>query len=382
MLQDPSLRVNHLRLGVTRGRVTLHPGSGPAILGGERVRDVLPVFAGESFQLGDTALTLHDSIMGVEEDPEDTLGEMVGPSRVMRHTFSLIRRFAPHGYPVLIIGESGTGKELAARTIHDEGPRSSGPFVAINCGAITENLIESELFGHEKGAFTGADERREGAFQRADGGTLFLDELGEMTPTAQVKMLRTLQTGGVRRVGGARVEYPDVRVVGATNRDLTAALGEGSFRLDLLPRLAALTLHLPPLRDRMEDLPALAGALCERIDPDAAKPIRLSAEAMSLLRTHNWPGNVRELRNVLIRAYVTGGPLIQPAAIQFSPWSFSAVSQAEDDRGGDLLEQQERRLLQEALIRHKGNRSAVARELGIARSTLHYKLRRFGLDRL
>ena len=183
-------------------------------------------------------------------------------------------------------------------------------------------------------------------------------------------------------MGGAKVEYPDVRVVAATNRDLAAALGEGSFRLDLLHRLSALTLLLPPLRDRMEDLPALAAALCDRIDPSSARPIQLSAPALSLLHTHHWPGNVRELRNVLIRAYVTGGHLIQPAAIQFSPWSFSAVHQLEDNRGGDLLEQQERRLLQEALIRHKNNRSAVARELGIARSTLHYKIRRFGLDRL
>ena len=282
---------------------------------------------------------------------------------------------------MLIIGESGTGKELAARAIHDESNRAGGPFVAINCGAISENLIESELFGHEKGAFTGATERREGAFQRADGGTLFLDELGEMAAAAQVKMLRSLQSGGVRRVGGAKVEYPDVRIVAATNRDLGAALNEGLFRADLFHRLTALTIALPPLRDRMEDLPALAGALCERIAPDARQPIRLSAEALSLLRTHNWPGNVRELRNVLIRAYVTAGPLIHPPAIQFSPWSFPAVDQIADDRGGDLLEQQERRLLHEALIRHRNNRSAVARELGIARSTLHYKIRRFGLDR-
>jgi DNA-binding NtrC family response regulator len=283
-----------------------------------------------------------------------------------------LERMAKHTAPVLLLGESGTGKELAARGLHTEGSRRSGPFVAINCGAISEKLLESELFGHEKGAFTDAKTRKDGAFHRADHGTLFLDEIGEMPLAAQTKLLRTLETGEVCRVGGSGPSYPDVRVVAATNRDLEEEVRAGRFREDLFFRLAVLGLRIPPLRERKEDFPSLVRVLCEKLGPN----IKVSEEALFVLEGHTFPGNVRELRNVLTRAFVLGGPQIDASTIRFSPW---ATPPGTLDHSADVLHSTERSILREAFQRFDGNRSAMARELGVPRTTLHYKLRRFGI---
>ncbi len=368
VIADPSLVADHCLVLVSRGRVILAPGAGAAWFAEERVRAVTPILEGETFRVGDTVLRVARE--AVEDEAEATsFGELVGRSAAMRRIFGVLRRVAGHHHPVLLVGESGTGKELAARAIHEHGPRAGAPFVALNCGAIATELFESELFGHEKGAFTGAERRRDGAFQEADGGTLFLDEVGELPETAQSKLLRTLETGEVRRVGSAEVSFPDVRIIAATNRDLAGEVAAGRFREDLYYRLAVLTVEMPPLRERMEDVPLLARRLCRALDP-AAEP---TPEAMRVLLKHPWPGNVRELRNVLTRAWVLGGPRIHPEHLHFHrlEWAALPESMAEED--------EERRQLAELLARHRYNRAAVARALGIPRSTLLYKLRRLGL---
>ncbi|MEC7946734.1 MAG: sigma-54 dependent transcriptional regulator, partial [Myxococcota bacterium] len=305
-------------------------------------------------------------------------GALIGKTPVMQQLFGQLRRMAGHHYTVLVIGPSGTGKELIAQGIHAHSARAEGSFVALNCGAISDALFESELFGHEKGAFTGADRRRDGAFHEADGGTLFLDEVGELPEAAQAKLLRALETGEVRRVGSTKVSTPDVRIVAATNRDLAQEVAEGRFREDLFFRLAVLSVKVPPLRERLDDLAPLCGHLCGALDPSA----HVTEEAMALLRRHAWPGNVRELRNVLTRAYVLGGPRIGKTALSFhripTPSLSSTAAPVIADVGGGL-DGQERAFLQSVLARNGDNRSAAARELGIARSTLHYKMRRLGL---
>jgi transcriptional regulator with PAS, ATPase and Fis domain len=275
---------------------------------------------------------------------------------------------------VLVIGESGTGKELIARALHDHSPRAERPFVALNCGAISETLFESELFGHEKGAFTGADRRRDGAFHEAEGGTLFLDEVGELPEAAQAKLLRALETGEVRRVGSTKASTPDVRIVAATNRDLPKEVAAGRFREDLFFRLAVLSVDVPPLRQRKGDL----GALCARLCAALGGRVRVTEEALEVLEQHDWPGNVRELRNVLTRAFVLGGPRIDVEHLSFhrihpghGPSHAGAV--------GASIEAQEKAFILAALSRHGDNRSAAARELGVARSTLHYKMKKFGI---
>ncbi|MCB9744552.1 MAG: sigma 54-interacting transcriptional regulator [Alphaproteobacteria bacterium] len=376
-LDDPSLKPTHFLLLVVRGRAMITPKEGAVYLDGERLMSTTPVYLGEQVRVGDTAFHL-EAHLEQGRDEAGRFGKMVGLSRQARHTFGLLRRMADHVAPVLLIGESGTGKELAARGLHDEGARAGGSFVALNCGAISESLFESELFGHERGAFTGADRRTDGAFHKADGGTLFLDEIGELPEGAQAKLLRALESGEVRRVGGTEVSYPDVRVVAATNRDLAAEVSAGRFRGDLFFRLAVLAVRMPPLRERPEDLAPIAEALAAGIHPE----LRLTDAALDALAAHDFPGNVRELRNILTRAYVLGGFVIDAADITFTPWSFEGAAQSPlgEDDGASRLESNERALVLAALRRHDGNRSAAARELGIARSTLHYKIRRYQLD--
>jgi DNA-binding NtrC family response regulator len=295
---------------------------------------------------------------------------MVGESPPMRALFGILARIARHDAAVLITGPSGTGKELAARAVHDHGPRQDGPFVAVNCAAITDSLFESELFGHEKGAFTGAIQRQNGAFQNADGGTLFLDEVGELKLEAQAKLLRALESGEVRRVGAQRPEFPDVRVIAATNRDLAEMVHRGTFREDLYFRLAVLTVRMPALHERLSDLPLIAKTLLQRLYPEAS----ITPEALGRLRQHPWPGNVRELRNVLTRAYVLGGATIGCDHIAFDALAFRDESTDRPPQRGFKLE---REVVLRTLERHGGNRSNAARELGIPRSTLNYKLRQW-----
>ena len=240
-------------------------------------------------------------------------GSMIGNSLEMRKIYAVIEQAAPTNASVLITGESGTGKELVAQTVHQLSPRASFPFVAINCAAIPETLLESEIFGHEKGAFTGASDRRQGCFELADRGTLFLDEIGEMTPATQVKLLRVLQERKFRRLGGKNEQSVDVRVIAATNMDPADAVQKGKLREDLYYRLNVFALRLPPLRERKDDLPLLVHAFLAEFNQTNQKSIAgVEHQVMRILEQHAWPGNVRELRNVIERATILApGPLIE-----------------------------------------------------------------------
>jgi len=237
-----------------------------------------------------------------------SMGQMAGQSPVMRRAFALIEQVVPSKAAVLITGESGTGKELVARALHALSPRRAGPFVALNCAAMPESLIESELFGHEKGAFTGAVEQRAGCFELAQQGTLLLDEIGDMPVNTQAKLLRVLEDSRVRRLGGKTEMLVDVRVVASTNKNLAEAIRKGQFREDLYYRLNVFEMQLPPLRERMDDIPVLCGALLEELNHKHASQVaEIAAEALDLLKRHQWPGNVRELRNALERAVILAG---------------------------------------------------------------------------
>lgn len=372
VLPDPSLVKDHVRVRLLNGRAMIEPGAGAAFVGDQRVRDIFPVHAGEDVRIGLTEFQVEWNVK--EDEPiADRFGEMVGTSEAMRRAFGMLRRMAGHHAPVMLNGESGTGKELAARGIHDASPRAGRAFVALNCGAITPTLFESELFGHEKGAFTGASERRDGAFQRADQGTLFLDEIGELPEEAQSKLLRVLENGEVRRVGGAEPTWPDVRIVAATNRNLADDVRQKKFREDLYFRLAVLAVRLPPLRERPEDIPVLAETIARRINPS----LTVAADAIEAMRVYPWPGNAREMRNVLTRAYVLYGPTIRASALLFNPLEPGApVHMARTN----VVEEAERDVVVDALRKAGGNRSAAARTLGIARSSLLYKLQRWGIE--
>jgi two-component system response regulator HydG len=356
---------------VVRGRAMIEPGQAPAMLAGVRVREICPALPGEEVRVGEHAFVVDVDTVS-EERTLDGFSEMVGSAPVMKKLFGVLQRMAMHDAPVLVIGESGTGKELVAKGLHDMGPRHEGPFVAVNCAAIAELLFESELFGHEKGSFTGATQRQDGAFQRADGGTLFLDEIGELKIDLQAKLLRALEAGEVRRVGGSKPEYPDVRLIAATNQNLADMVRKGTFREDLFFRLSVLPVRTPPLRERMEDVPLLARTLLARNHPGA----RLAPDAAAALQGYGWPGNVRELRNVLTRAVVLGGPEIHAGDLAFNPWAFEGEAR---DPGPMVHGDTERATIVAALEQTGGNRTAAARMLGMPRSSLLYKLKRLGM---
>jgi two-component system NtrC family response regulator len=319
---------------------------------------------------------------------EFSFENLLGGAPALREVFRQASRAAGSGAPLLLLGESGTGKELLARAIHFRSPRARGPFVSVNVAALPESLVEAELFGVVKGAFTGATEGRPGLFRQADGGTLLLDEIGEMRPDLQAKLLRVLEAGEVRAVGGEREERADVRVIASTNRDLAAAVEEGAFRRDLYHRVAVVVLRLPPLRERVEDLPLLVrhflakhGAAATDVDP----------EAMRLLAAWHWPGNVRELENELRRAILMrrtperiGGEDLS-AAIRAGPPAGAAgggrldLRALEIPEGGVDLAELERTLLRKALERTAGNQTKAAALLGITRQTLIYRMEKHGL---
>jgi len=282
---------------------------------------------------------------------------------------------------VLIQGENGTGKELVARALHASSPRRHMPFVAVNCSAIPEELVEAELFGHEKGAFTGAAQARRGRFEEAHGGTLFLDEIGELSPRAQTKLLRVLQEGELTRVGGSRAIRVDVRVLAATNRDLATAVQAGAFREDLYFRLAVIPIHVPALHDRIEDIPILVEHFVSQIANETAqKPRTFTPGALDLLRGYKFPGNVRELRNIVERL------LIMNPAGSIGPEQTRAVLPSPDPappgagvRLGDAVREFERRQIEAALRAEAGNMTRAASRLGLERSHLYKKLRQLGL---
>ena len=314
--------------------------------------------------------------------------EMVGRGPAMTAVQRLIAQVAAAASRVLITGESGTGKELVARAIHAGSSRALRPLVSLNCAAVPRELVESELFGHEKGAFTGAVQRRTGKFELAHGGTLFLDEVGELEPGAQAKLLRVLETGTVERVGGAAQRQVDVRVVAATNKVLDHEVEAGRFRADLFFRLNVVPIHLPPLRERLEDLPALVEHLAGRAALRCNRPRRdFGDAAMDRLRTHRWPGNVRELANLVERLTILGeGPV---SAAELEPMLAGAASAPappgrSGGAGGSLsaaLESYERRLIREALDAASGNLAQAARQLGTDRANLHRRMRRLGMRR-
>ena len=299
---------------------------------------------------------------------------------------ALAERIAGHDLSVLITGESGTGKELLARAIHYASTRADQPFVVENCGALPDTLLESELFGHKRGSFTGATESRIGLFQQADGGTLFLDEIGETSPAFQVKLLRALQEGEIRPVGSPRPVAVDVRLIAATNRNLEADVASGRFREDLYYRVAGITLYLPALRERPQDIAPIVSQMLER---SALKGRQMSSEAMNCLLGHAWPGNVRELQNEVGRALalgdgpVLGADLLSPRLHQRG--AGNAVKPARAELDSSLLKHQLERLeaqvLREAMLRHKGNKTRVAEELGLTRVGLRMKLIRLGLEK-
>lgn len=311
------------------------------------------------------------------------LGKLVGKSKAMQEVYRLIDLAAPTAAPVLITGGSGTGKELVARSLHDLSPRSKGPFVAVNCSAIPETLLESEIFGHEKGAFTGALERRAGCFEMAHGGTLFLDEIAEMTPSTQAKFLRILQEGTLRRLGGKTEMHVDVRVVAATNKDPMKAMKEGTFREDLYYRLNVLTIPLPPLRDRRDDIPLLVQAFIEEFNGKYQKRIRSVGETtQQILLGHAWPGNVRELRNTIERAVITcEGDLITPVHLSPGLVGQARVEETPDSIAllvGTTVEEAEKALILKTLASVGNNKARAAEVLGISLKTLHNKLHRYG----
>jgi len=313
---------------------------------------------------------------------KDSFHGMVAISESMREVFDTIRNLATAEYPVLITGESGTGKELVARAIHNESRRAGGPFVPINCGALPEHILESELFGHVRGAFTGAIRDKKGRFELAHGGTLFLDEVGELSPAFQVKLLRVLEQKSFEPVGGEKTISVDVRIISATNRDLKEMVAQGAFRADLFYRLAVVPVKLPPLRQRREDLPVLIEQILEGVRAETQKDIRgVTDEVMDLFWTYRWPGNIRELINVLQFASVRcAGPLIE---IQHLPPEVRqpAKEQPEQTPARDFGEKKlTAQLVREALEKSRGNKLRAARMLGVGRATLYRFLKKLSAE--
>jgi DNA-binding NtrC family response regulator len=312
-----------------------------------------------------------------------TFGPLIGTGLEMRKIYQVIEQAAPTSASVLITGDSGTGKELVAQTIHQLSPRAAFPFVAINCAAIPETLLESEIFGHEKGAFTGASDRRQGCFELADRGTLFLDEIGEMTPQTQVKLLRVLQERTFRRLGGRAEQSVDVRVIAATNVEPLEAVQAGKLREDLFYRLNVFSFRLPPLRERKEDLPLLVQAFINEFNTRNQKSIAgLDQQAMRIIEQYSWPGNVRELRNVIERATIlAAGPFVEPKHLPASlSGETSKTQQPQVALGpGTTVAEAERRLIMMTLEHTRDNKTRAAEILGISLKTLHNKLNKLRL---
>jgi len=318
------------------------------------------------------------------------LGALVGTSRRMREIFRLIEQIAPSNVPVLITGESGTGKELVARTLHNLSPRKARPFVAVNCAAIPETLIESEIFGHEKGAFTGAVERRAGCFELASGGTLLLDEIGEMPPGTQAKLLRVLEERKFRRLGARSEQDVDVRVLAATNRDPQTAVAEGHLRADLYYRLNVFNIAMPPLREHMDDLaPMVESMVSEMNEKHGRKVSGVSVSMLDRLKAYSWPGNGRELRNTIERAVIlcpNGAPLDAGHLPQGFGRDHAASAAVADGntivvRVGATVDEAERLLIQRTLEATGQNKTRAAEILGVSLKTLHNKLKEYARER-
>ncbi len=379
--------------------VTAFGGSAPAI---EAMRRGAYDYLSKPFDLDEVVLTLRRALKqralafeikalrarGGEDpdEPPDAEPNLIGRSGAMREVFKAIGLASASDAPVLILGESGTGKELVATALHRHSARSAGPFIRVNCGALPDGLIESELFGHERGAFTGADRRKPGRFERAAGGTIFLDEIGELPLPAQAKILRVLQQREFERVGGTETLRSDARFVSATHRDLVAEVAAGRFREDLYYRLNVVRIVIPPLRERPEDIPRLAEDILRRVEwRHGWRGLSISPEALAVIRDRPWPGNVRQLENALARAAIAArGRAILPEHLESD--SEPAPSVPSTDEPSDslplraLLAEVERRAIRRALLACGGNRTQTAERLGISRRQLFDKIREYELQ--
>ena len=333
----------------------------------------------KSRQIEAENINLHEQL-----DQKFGLENLIGQSPAMLQMFDIIRQVAPTRASVLITGETGTGKELVAHAVHNLSPRKAGPFVAVHAAALPTTLLESELFGHEKGAFTGAVERRAGRFEMADGGTIFLDEVGELEPAMQVKLLRVLEERQFERVGGNKTIEVDVRLVAATNRDLKKMVTEGKFRDDLFYRLSVVTVKLPPLRERRDDVPLLVTAFNRQYSQENNRPVReITQEAVNLLMAYDWPGNVRELRNAVEQMVVLArGDRLTVRDIPAAIRSGADLTKISVVRPGVTMtvEEAERQLIIQALKETNGNRTKAADKIGMSRRTLHRKLKEYHLE--
>ena len=325
----------------------------------------------------------------LKDDAEARYGEIVGESPQMKEVFRWVERVARSDSTVMIYGESGTGKELVARAIHAGSPRKDGPFIRVNCGALAEGLLDSELFGHEKGAFTGAERKRRGRFELADGGTLFLDEIATINHTTQIHLLRVLQERELERVGGEETIPVDVRIIAATNTPALELQKGGEFREDLFYRLHVVPITIPPLRGRRSDIPVLAGHFLRKLrERTNARVSRISEEALQRLKAYEWPGNVRELENIMERALVLAeGDVLEEDDLPFLPPGqgpdTTLIDASFPPEGLDLnhaVESIEERLLRKALEQAKGVKAEAARLLGIKASALYYKLEKYGIE--
>ncbi|HYH95211.1 sigma 54-interacting transcriptional regulator [Hyalangium sp.] len=389
VVQDRFISSRHLKVTRKEGLfhvVDLNSTNG-TFLGSARIFEV-EVPLNTTLRVGETEIILEPLSQGRQDS---SFHGIIGNDPSVRNLVELIGRVAPSSAAVAILGESGTGKELVAKALHVCSTRADKPFIPINCAAISKELIESELFGHEKGAFTGAQGSRRGAFEEAHGGTLFLDEIGELPLELQAKLLRSLENGEIKRVGASRPSHVDVRVVAATNRDLLSAAREGKFREDLYYRLCVIPLVLPPLRNRKGDLGLLADSFVRLYSP-RGQTVKITPAALEKLQQHPWPGNIRELRNVVHRALLLRkGPKIDASDISFdqeysrepagAPASHVSLDFPEGMNLEQMTERAQRQIIEIALRRHNNNRERVSKELGLARSTLFKRLRDWGITK-
>ena len=379
-LADPFASSFHCRISYQRGRWFLADleSTNGTLVNGLRVREAeLPGHA--TISVGRAVLQFEGPAPITDADGDGAEAEMfrgmIGHSPAMRRVFQLVRRLSGAREPVLVIGESGSGKELVARALHEESSRAKKPYLALNCGALTHTLIESELFGHVKGTFTGATHDKAGAFEAATGGTLFLDEIGELPLDLQPKLLRVLESSTVRRVGGTQEIPVDTRIVAATHRNLEALVQDGLFREDLFHRLFVLSIRIPPLAERPEDILPLA----QHFMAGAPRPVVLHDSAETALLDYTWPGNVRELRNVLVRALLmTDGDQIRADDLEFSRDAFTTRSQ-DARRSVREHDEAERQQILDALDQIDATRAEAARLLGVSKSTFHDRVKRYGI---
>jgi DNA-binding NtrC family response regulator len=378
VLHDPTVSRFHCEITLADGRALvreLESSNGTRVDGVSIVRAFLPINA--TLVLGETKLRFELRARQLEVPlwPDDRFGALVGRSTPMRALFAVLARAAQSDVTVLVEGETGTGKEAVAESIHRESGRSEQPFIVVDCGAIPPNLLASELFGHQKGAFTGADSARTGAFEAAHGGTLFLDEIGELSPELQPQVLRALEAREVKPIGQNRYRPIDVRVIAATNRDLRAEVNGGRFRADLFYRLAVLQVRIPPLRERRDDLPLLVEHMLAQLQPPDPDPVRAPGFLKELER-HTWPGNVRELRNHVERCLALGRRL--PFSPQGrTPAAGSAIDTTQPFKEAKLAA--ERRYLEKSLQLHDGNIAQAARTAELDRVQFYRLLWRHGL---